>query len=107
MKTKATPSTARDAIMSHADVAHAPRKLPKITMAHPSSKTLLGPSFLANAPVGSDRKIPMAVNTDISHEPVDVVMSWAAMMLSKILGTLYCTMAMDVPTNSSTRLKTR
>ena len=69
ISTNAMPSTSRDAIRTRELPASAPTTLPRTMTPQPSIKTRFGPAFFASDPAGMERKIPTAVNTDMSHEP--------------------------------------
>lgn len=69
--TNAMPSMSRDAIRARELPAAAPMALPNTMTPQPSSRTRFGPIFFASDPAEMERKIPTAVNTDMSQEPVE------------------------------------
>ena len=99
--TRATPSTARDSTRTSAEVANAPAAVPATMTTTAATTMFLAPKRRAKKPVGSDRKMPASVNTDMSIEAEPTSISNCSMMAGMIEGTLNCPSATAMPASTS------
>ena len=99
-KINATPSIPRETIRTVPLPAKAPTREPMATTTAAARSMVLGPNFLASAPVGKAKMMPTKVKMDMSHEAEPGSMFMLVIMSPMTTGTLNWTVAIAVPNSN-------